>query len=210
MMPLTSMGRSALLLIALLSPVFAAPPSPAADTDGAVPMALSVAANESGQSERVADAPSDNGAINSSTLIGLGLLVVGAGLVIAEAFLLSFGMLGLAGVVAFLIGASLLMETGPPAVRTALPVIAAVGVGLVLLLIVLVRLALKAYRSRLVTGDRQLIGEIAVALGDFDGSGQARLHGEVWRVRAAGPVRRGDRLRVLARHGLTLDVEIDS
>jgi len=202
-----------LLLIALLSSVFVALPSPAANADASGPVALSVAADENGQP--VADAPGDNGAINgntinNSTVIGLGLLVVGAGLVIAEAFLLSFGVLGLGGVVAFLIGASLLMESGPPAVRTALPVIAAVGVGLVLLLIVLVRLALKAHRARLVTGDRQLIGEIAVALDDFDGAGQARLHGEVWQVEAAGPVRRGDRLRVRARHGLTLDVEIES
>lgn len=210
MMPLTLMGRSVLVLVlfALLSPVSpvrAAAPTPAASVHTATPVALSGATDESGYPEQTDDAT-----VDARTLAGLSLLVVGIGLVIAEAFVLSFGALGLIGVIAFLVGSVLLMETGLPVFRTALPVIAATGVGLLLLLIVLVRLALKAHRARLVTGDRQLIGEIAVALDNFDGSGQARLHGEVWQVRAAGPVRQGDRLRVLARNGLTLDVEIES
>lgn len=205
MMPLILMGQSVLVLFALLSPVCAAAPAPTSNVHTATTVVLSGTTDESGYPEQT-----DGATVDARTLVGLSLLVVGVGLVIAEAFVLSFGALGLIGVVAFLIGAALLMETGLPVFRTALPVIAAVGVGLVLLLIVLVRLALKAHRARLVTGDRQLIGEIAVALDNFDGSGQARLHGEVWQVRAAGPIRQGDRLRVLARNGLTLDVEIES
>lgn len=141
---------------------------------------------------------------------GLALIALGIGLIVAEAWSPTFGILGLGGAASFLIGSLMLMDTHLAAFRIALPVIAAVGVALLLLIGAVVRLAVKAGRGRQVTGDRQLIGETAVALEDFDGSGQARLHGEVWRVRAPGPVKRGDRLRVRGRDGLTLDVEVEA
>lgn len=141
---------------------------------------------------------------------GLGLIALGIGLIVAEALSPTFGVLGLGGAAAFLIGSLMLMDTHLAAFRIALPVIAAVGVAVLLLIGVVVRLAVKAERGRQVTGDHQLIGETAVALEDFEGFGQARLHGEVWRVRAPGPVRRGDHLRVRGRDGLTLDVEIEA
>ncbi len=54
-----------------------------------------------------------------------------------------------------------------------------------------------------------MIGAAGEALEDFDGEGWARVHGERWRVRAARPVRRGQRLRVAAIDGLVLTVEVD-
>lgn len=142
--------------------------------------------------------------------VGLGLLVLGIGLIVAEALSPAFGVLGLGGVTSFLVGSVMLMDTDIPAFRIALPMIAALGVGSLLLVGVLVRLAVKAQSGKQVTGDAQLIGETAVALTDFNGFGQARLHGEVWRVRASGAVRHGERLVVRGRNGLTLDVEVES
>jgi membrane-bound serine protease (ClpP class) len=49
-------------------------------------------------------------------------------------------------------------------------------------------------------------GASAEALEDFAREGWARVHGERWKVRADGPVRRGERLRVAAIDGLTLQV----
>lgn len=141
---------------------------------------------------------------------GLGLIALGVGLIVAEALSPSFGILGIGGGASFLIGSLMLMDTHLAAFRIALPMIAAVGVAILLMIGMMVRMAVKAQHERQVTGDAQLIGETAVALEDFDGLGQARLHGEVWRVRAPGPVRRGDRLRVRGRDGLTLDVEVEA
>ena len=119
-------------------------------------------------------------------------------------------MLGAGGLAALLIGSVMLMDTDLPAFQIALPVIAAVGAGGALLLGVAVRLAVKAHRHPVVSGADTLIGERAVALEDFQEQGQVRAAGEVWRARAARPVRRGQVLLVRGRDGLTLDVEEDS
>ena len=52
---------------------------------------------------------------------GLGLILLGLGLMIAEAFAPSFGVLGLAGVVAFGLGAAVLVDTDVPAFAVSLP-----------------------------------------------------------------------------------------
>ncbi len=142
--------------------------------------------------------------------VGLGLIVLGVALMVAEALSPSFGVLGAGGLAALLIGSVMLMDTDLPAFQIALPVIAAVGAGGALLLGVAVRLAVKAHRHPVVSGADTLIGERAVALEDFQEQGQVRAAGEVWRARAPRPVRRGQVLLVRGRDGLTLDVEEDS
>ncbi|MBF1801336.1 NfeD family protein [Alloalcanivorax profundimaris] len=142
--------------------------------------------------------------------VGLGLIVLGVGLMVAEALSPSFGVLGAGGLAALLFGSVMLMDTDLPAFQIALPVIAAVGAGGALLLGVAVRLAVKAHRHPVVSGADTLIGARAVALEDFQEQGQVRAAGEVWRARAARPVRRGQALLVRGRDGLTLDVEEDS
>jgi membrane-bound serine protease (ClpP class) len=64
-------------------------------------------------------------------------------------------------------------------------------------------------RRPVVSGREQMIGAPGEALEDFEGEGWARVQGESWRVRASGPVRRGERLRVTAMQGLVLTVEVD-
>ena len=44
-------------------------------------------------------------------------------------------------------------------------------------------------------------------LDDFEAEGWMRVHGEMWRARTHAPVRRGQRLRVRAIDGLTLDAD---
>jgi len=66
----------------------------------------------------------------------------------------------------------------------------------------------RARRRPVVSGREQMLGAAGEALEDFEGEGWARVHGESWRVRAAGPVRRGERLRVTAMQGLILTVEV--
>ena len=142
--------------------------------------------------------------------VGLGLIVLGVALMVAEALSPSFGVLGAGGLAALLFGSVMLMDTDLPAFQIALPVIAAVGAGGALLLGVAVRLAVKAHRHPVVSGADTLIGERAVALEDFQERGQVRAAGEVWRARSARPVQRGQVLVVRGRDGLTLDVEEDS
>ncbi|KAF0806281.1 putative membrane-bound ClpP-class protease [Alcanivorax xiamenensis] len=139
--------------------------------------------------------------------VGLALIVLGIGLIAAEALSPSFGVLGIGGVAAFVIGSVMLMDTELPAFQIALPVIAAVGTGSLLLVGVIIRLITRSRRQALVSGADTLLGQSAVAIQDFEMLGMVHINGELWRARTATPVRKGQRLRVIGRNGLTLNVE---
>ncbi|MCK0536892.1 nodulation protein NfeD [Alcanivorax sp. CY1518] len=136
---------------------------------------------------------------------GLALIVLGLLFIIGEAFLPSFGALGIGGVVSFVFGSVILMDDAHLAVS--LPLIG--GVALVaagLMLWTMTRLW-SLRRRPPQTGEEALVGATAVALGDFDGDGRVRVMGESWLASAAVPVREGDKLRVVAVEGLRLHVE---
>ena len=138
--------------------------------------------------------------------VGLGLILLGAVLVTLEAVSPSFGVLGVGGAIAFVIGSIMLMDTDLPAFRIALPVIAAVGVGSLLLVGLFVRLAVKAHEGPPGTGADTLVGETAVALGDFEHDGQVRVLGEIWHAHSQQPVQQGQLLQVIDRSDLILNV----
>ena len=135
---------------------------------------------------------------------GLALILVGLALIVGEALMPSFGILGIGGIAAFVIGSVILMDA--ESLRLSLPLIGGVAlIASALMLWVLLRFAgLRRRRAR--TGQEELIGHEAVALEDFSGSGHVRLMGERWNARASEPVSRGQTLRVTAVDGLTLEV----
>jgi membrane-bound serine protease (ClpP class) len=139
---------------------------------------------------------------------GLGLMLLGIVFIAAEAFLPSFGALGIGGIAAFVMGSILLIDedTTLPQFQIPYSLIAGVAVASAVFLIAVLRLYAKNRRRAVSTGREQLVGAAAVALEDFDADGWARVHGERWKAHAARPVRRGERLRVDAVRGLVLEV----
>ena len=56
------------------------------------------------------------------------------------------------------------------------------------------------------TGADTLVGETAVALGDFEHDGQVRVLGEIWHAHSQQPVQQGQLLQVIDRSDLILNV----
>ena len=155
--------------------------------------------------------------------VGLGLIFLGIAFLIGEAFLPTFGSLGFGGIVAFVIGALMLIDTDVPGYGIPLPMIAAVTVFSVLFVLGVSQLALRARRRPVVTGSEGLIGSVGVVLegglvaasdaaadpgaAHSNLAGWARINGERWQVSSAVPLAAGDAVRVTARQGLTLTVE---
>jgi membrane-bound serine protease (ClpP class) len=138
---------------------------------------------------------------------GFGLIILGIVLMIAEAFMPSFGALGIGGVVAFVIGSIILMDTEVPGFGVSLPLIgtfALVSSGLFTIVLVM---ALQARRRPVVSGQEQLTGATAEVVGDFDGEGTVHLHGENWSAHSQVPLKKGQQVRVLKMDGLVLWVE---
>ncbi len=138
---------------------------------------------------------------------GLGLILLGIAFMVAEAFVPSFGALGIGGVVAFVVGSIILMDTESPYYAISVPLILGVALASAGLMIGILGAALKARYRPVVFGRESIIGDRAEVIADFQGDGQVRLQGEVWRARSDVPLHQGDRVRVTALDGLTVHVE---
>lgn len=138
---------------------------------------------------------------------GLALIVLGVALMLAEAFAPSFGVLGVGGVVAFVIGSVVLMDTEAPGFQIARPLIGGMALAGALVTLLMASYFVRSRRKPVVTGVEQMLSERAVALADFEHSGPVRIRGEIWSAVARAPVRAGDHLRVVRIDGLTLEVE---
>lgn len=137
--------------------------------------------------------------------VGLGLIILGVALLSAEAAMPSFGVLGIGGVIAFMVGSIMLMDRNIPGYRIALPLILALVAASTAAVLVMIAMALRA-RQQPASGSSILLGATVVAVEDFEHEGWVRLQGERWRARSDQPVHRGETLTVTAVNGLTVDV----
>lgn len=141
------------------------------------------------------------------TYAGAGLLLLGLGLMIGEAFAPSFGVLGIGGALAFALGAALLIDADVPAFRIAWQVIAGLTIVSLAVVIVAVRAALRSRRRGVVSGREQMVGARGVVQ-DWSGRhGHVFVHGERWNAVGNAPMVPGAEVRVTALNGLLLHVE---
>lgn len=141
---------------------------------------------------------------------GLGLIVLGIGFMVGEAFMPSFGALGVGGVVAFVIGSVMLINTGVPGYGIPWPLIVVLALGSAGFLIFVVGMALKARKRPVVSGKEEIVGSLGEMLEDCEHEGWARVHGENWKVRSKVPLKRGQKVRVTGMEGLVLEVGPES
>ena len=138
---------------------------------------------------------------------GLALILLGIGFMVAEAFVASFGILGIGGVVAFVAGSVLLLDTDVPGFGISPWLIGSVALVSAAFFLTMVSLALRARRRRVVTGSEQLVGASGETIEAFEREGRVRVHSEDWTARSRTPLAAGQKVRVVGREGLTLLVE---
>ncbi len=138
---------------------------------------------------------------------GLGLMLLGITLMVGEAFAPSFGALGLGGIIAFVIGSIILMDTDVPGFGVSLPLIGAFALFSSILFTLVLVMAIKARRRPVVSGMEELVGATAEVIADFDGEGKVRVHSEIWTARTCSPVAKGQQVKVTKLDGLTMWVE---
>jgi membrane-bound serine protease (ClpP class) len=142
--------------------------------------------------------------IASVNPVGLWLITFGIVFLIAEAALPNYGVIGLGGIIMFVIGALILSNAELPA-----PMMIGLGLISALLLIALLIRALKTRPRHAVSGDAGLLGSVTpvttVQPGDAR-NGWVQLQGERWQVLSATPLQTGQSVRVVGRKGLLLQV----
>jgi membrane-bound serine protease (ClpP class) len=141
---------------------------------------------------------------------GLALILLGIAFMVAEAFLPAFGSLGIGGLIAFVLGSIILIDTdGLTGFEIPYTLIGGVAAGSAAFLLLITGMMVRNRRRPIVSGREYLIGAQGEALEDFEREGWARVQGETWRVRVTAPVKRGQRLKVKSIEGLVLNAETD-
>ena len=137
----------------------------------------------------------------------LALLLLGIALMVGEAFTPGIGVLGLGGLVAFLVGSFFLFEPEGSTIDfgVSIPIIIGAAITSAGLTFVIIGAAMKARQRKAVTGAEEMIGSRGTVVDWQTGRGNIRIHGEIWSARSDKELKSGDSVRVMRREGLTLD-----
>jgi membrane-bound serine protease (ClpP class) len=142
------------------------------------------------------------------------LVVVGVGLLVAEAWLPTHGIAGVGGAACLVLGTLFFIDTSAPgewfdpaAIALSPWIVWPTPAALALLIAFMGWKIARGRRSPLQLGAPALIGASGEALTDVgpDG-GEVFVHGEYWQARAPAPIPRGARVRVTGVSGLTVTV----
>jgi membrane-bound serine protease (ClpP class) len=138
---------------------------------------------------------------------GLSLLLLGLVLMAAEVFVAGFGALGVAGIVAFVVGSIMLFDTGVPGYGIPWPLVAVVAGSFALLLTAAIILVIRNRRRVVAEGGERLLREPAEVLDWHGGQGWVRVQGERWVATGPADLRVGEIVGVKGRNGLQLSIE---
>ena len=138
---------------------------------------------------------------------GVALIMLGVALMVGEAFQPSFGMLGIGGTIAFVIGSIILMDTDTPGFGIDISIIITFAATSVLVFIFVIGMAIKARRRPVVSGMEELLGGEAIVDNDFDQTGTVTIHSEHWSAVTEQPLRKGQSVKVTGIKGLILQVK---
>ncbi len=139
-------------------------------------------------------------------MVGLALILLGVGLLVGEAFAPSFGILGIGGIVAFSIGATMLFDTEIPEFQVNWSVIAALAVFSFGVLVLILRVGIRSFGRKVVSGAEELAGAQATVLDWKNGRGHVFVHSERWNAEGPADLDEGQEVVVKAVKGLKLKV----
>jgi len=138
---------------------------------------------------------------------GAGLVLLGAVLLGAEAHIGAFGAIGIAGIVAFVIGSIMMFPSRVPGFELSPWVIAEGVIVTAGLFLFVLGVLFRSRRRVVIAGMRALLGAEGEALSWQGQHGRILIKGETWRARAAASLQPGTRVKVIDRDGLVLVVE---
>lgn len=140
------------------------------------------------------------------SMAGVGLLLLGIVLMVAEAFVTTAGLLGISGLVIFAVGSFFLFDGDVPGFTLSPVVIVVAALVSLALLAAVLASVLRARRHRVVSGDAGFIGSRGEVRKWSDKKGMVQVQGELWQAHSDHVLQPGATIRVTQREGLMLTV----
>jgi membrane-bound serine protease (ClpP class) len=143
-------------------------------------------------------------------MAGLALLGIGLAFMVAEAFIPSFGILGIGGGIAFAIGATILIDTDVPQYSLSWWTIGTMTFLTMGVVIGVIYFALSSHAKPVTTGKEALVNDTAkvVEWDDDNQTGRVRVQGEIWNAESEDDLTlsAGDTVMVSGAHDLMLEI----
>src|SRR3546814_14036260 len=133
-------------------------------------------------------------------------MLLGVALMAAGALTPTFGVRGVGGLVAFLLGAIFLIDSESPQFQLSWWTVGATTAASGAVLVLLLGYVWRLHRRPVVTGEAEMVGHPVRVLGWSGTNGDVLARGERWRARSALPLTPGENVTVNQIDGLTLDV----
>ena len=137
---------------------------------------------------------------------GLGLIILGIGLLIGEAFAPSFGVLGVGGIISLALGSFFLFDTEGSDLIVDRSIILTAVATLGSFVLAVSYLVFRSQKAKPALGMEGLIGEIGEVRGKLIPSGKIFVHGETWRAEADNEIDVGEKVEVVGVEGMVLKV----
>jgi membrane-bound serine protease (ClpP class) len=129
--------------------------------------------------------------------VALLLILLAIGLFILEVKVQSYGILGVGGVIAMVIGSVMLINSPIPELQPSLTVVIPLAIGLSLIFLFLLFLVIRAHSRKAFTGKEGLVGEVGQAQTDLSPEGKVFVHGEIWNAESSEPIAKGSKIKVV-------------
>lgn len=144
-----------------------------------------------------------------TNLGGVALLLLGIALLAGEAFTPGFGIMGIGGIVAFILGGLFLFDPDQVDIdfSVSTPLIIGAAIASAGILAGVLGVAVRSRQRQVRTGAEQLIGSSGEVVQWSGQTGRVRVHGETWGARSGSVLLEGDPVVVTDREGLTLIVK---
>ncbi|MBN1550242.1 nodulation protein NfeD [bacterium] len=141
---------------------------------------------------------------------GLFLMLLSFGFFIAEVKVQSYGVLTVGGIVALLLGASMLIDSDLPGMEVSMKAIIPLAIAVAVIVVFLLSLVVRSHRTKANTGDAGMVGLTGKVTKALNPEGQVFIHGEIWNARFTRDqlVPENTKVKVISVEGLTLTVDL--
>ena len=138
---------------------------------------------------------------------GLTLIFIGIAFMVFEVCVSTFGVVGIGGIVAFILGSMMMFDVSDPTYRLTWPIVTAMSLITFIFIFFVLSIAIRSHKKAIVSGKEGLIGEEGVVLSVMNEQVVVRVLGEIWDARSTKMLKEGQHIRIIGVKGLMLFVE---
>lgn len=128
---------------------------------------------------------------------GLILIILAVVMFLLEIKVQSYGVLSIGGVISFVIGSIMLIDSPLPFLQISWQLITGAAVATTAFFVLAVGLTYRAQRRQITTGKEGLVGERGKALENLNLEGSIEVHGEIWNAIADKKIKKGQKIEII-------------